>query len=239
MERFKQLLVLGDSILKGIQVDPESERYTIKNEMDIPGLEKEFSLSIQNKSHFGATCLNGEKLLDRLLSRGLRYDAVVMDFGGNDCNYDWAAIASDPAGEHVPAVPLPEFTEHYRGLIRKVKSYGMVPILTTLPPLVPDKFFSWWCRELDQEAVRQWLGCISNIYAHQEYYSHCVERLAREERVMLVDIRRAFLENGHLETLMCVDGTHPNSSGQALITKAFLDFGHQWESRYPASAFVS
>ena len=239
MEENKQILVLGDSILKGIQVDPETGKYIIKNEMDALGLETEFHLSIQNKSHFGATCLNGDKLLNRLLDRGFHYDAVVMDFGGNDCNHDWAAVAADPTGEHFPLVPLADFTERYRALIRKVKAHGMTPIVTTLPPLVPQRFFNWWCRDLDQAAVRQWLGCECNIYAHQEKYSRTVERLAWEEQIPLVDIRGAFLENGRLGTLMCADGTHPNSAGQALITKAFRDFCHEWESHRMPSAFVS
>ena len=239
MEENKKILVLGDSILKGIQVDPETGKYIIKNEIDALGLETEFHLSIQNKSHFGATCINGDKLLNRLLNHGDHYDAVVMDFGGNDCNYDWAAVAADPTGEHFPIVPLADFLDRYRALIRRVKAHGMTPIVTTLPPLVPQRFFDWWCRDLDKAAVRHWLGCECNIYAHQEKYSRTVERLAWEERIPLVDIRGAFLENGRLGTLMCADGTHPNSTGQTLITKAFRDFCHDWESHCMPSAFVS
>ena len=224
MKERTRVLLLGDSVLKGIQVDEANGRYIPKNEMDLPGLEAEFGLSIDNKSRFGATSGNGERLLSRFLAKGERWDAVVMDFGGNECNYNWADIAADPTGDFLPAVPLEAFVQQYRQLIRTVKAQGMVPVLMTLPPLIPQRFFDWWCRELDQEAVRSWLGGSCNIYAHQERYSRAVERLAWEERVPLVDVRGEFLAHGRLDELMCVDGTHPNAAGQALIAKAFRDF---------------
>ena len=115
-------------------------------------------------------------------------------------------------------------------MVRKLLRHDIVPILTTLPPLEPQLFFDWWCGRLDREAVRRWLGSECNIYAHQERYSRAVEQLAREEHVPLVDIRGAFLDHGHLDTLLCEDGTHPNSAGQALIGQAFREFAERWEA---------
>ena len=110
-------------------------------------------------------------------------------------------------------------------MIRRVRSHGIRPILTNLPPLDSERFFNWWCGDLDKEAVMRWLGDVGNIYVWQERYSRAVERLAREENVPLVDVRGAFLDYGHLEQTLCADGTHPNTVGQGLITKAFQDFG--------------
>ncbi len=234
MRRLSKIWLLGDSILKGIQLDEETGRYLIKNDMELPELEREFGVTICNASHFGATVERGERLLGRLLSRKTPGDGVVMDFGGNDCDFRWEEIAADPDGEHHPAVPLEAFTEQYRALIAQTRRQGLTPVLTTLPPLIPQRFFDWWCRELDKTAVLRWLGDLCNIYAHQEQYSHAVERLAREESVELVDVRAAFLNHGHIETLMCADGTHPNSAGQTLIAQAFRDFGHQREAALTA-----
>ena len=230
MERRTEITVLGDSILKGIQVDPKTRGYQVRNDIGIPELEAEFDLHVRNDAHFGATCVKGAKLLDRLLASGRPCQAVVMDFGGNDCDFRWRDIAADPAGAHLPAVPLPEFRERYRGMVRRLREAGIRPILMNLPPLLSQWFFDWWCRDLDQAAVRAWLGDVSNIYAHQERYSRAVESLAREERVPLVDVRGAFLAHGHLETLLCEDGTHPNSAGQALIGQAFRKFAEAQES---------
>ena len=224
MKRVSQVQVLGDSILKGIQVEPSTGRYVTRNDIGIPDLERDFGLTIHNGSHFGATVVKGERLLDRLLERGTPCDAVVMDFGGNDCDFRWEQVAADPEGDHRPNVPLAEFLRRYREMITRLRLRGIIPVLTTLPPLEPERFFNWWCRELDQTAVRSWLGSINNIYAHQENYSRAVEQLARETQSPLVDIRGAFLAHGHLDQLLCEDGTHPNSAGQALIGQAFREF---------------
>ena len=225
MERQKEITLLGDSILKGIQVDPETRSYKVRNDIGIPELEAEFGLHVRNDAHFGATCVKGGKLLDRLLASGRPCQAVVMDFGGNDCDFRWKEIAEDPAGEHLPNVPLPEFVTLYREMIRKVRARGIRPILTNLPPLDSQRFFDWWCDGLNKSAVMRWLGDVGNIYAWQERYSRAVEHLAAEEQVPLVDVRGAFLDHGHLEQTLCADGTHPNSEGQALITRAFQEFG--------------
>lgn len=225
MEQYRQVTLLGDSILKGIQVDLGSRRYHSQNEMNVGALESEFQLSIRNDAHFGATVRKGSRLLDRILERKLPCDLLVMDFGGNDCDFRWKEIAENPDGEHQPNVPLPEFVEQYREMIRRIRSHGIRPILTNLPPLDSGRFFNWWCGDLDREAVLRWLGDVGNIYAWQERYSRAVERLAREENVLLVDVRGAFLDHGHLEQTLCADGTHPNTLGQGLITRAFQDFG--------------
>ena len=225
MVQNRQVTLLGDSILKGIQVDLGDRRYRTHNEINVEALESEFQLSIHNDAHFGATVRKGSRLLDRMLARKLPCDMMVMDFGGNDCDFRWKEIAEDPTGDHQPNVPLPEFVELYREMIRRVRSHGIRPILTNLPPLDSERFFNWWCGDLDKEAVMRWLGDVGNIYVWQERYSRAVERLAREENVPLVDVRGAFLDYGHLEQTLCADGTHPNTVGQGLITKAFQEFG--------------
>ena len=225
MEQRRQVTLLGDSILKGIQVDLSSRRYRSQNEINVGALESEFQLSIHNNAHFGATVRKGSRLLDRLLERKLPCDMLVMDFGGNDCDFRWKEIAEAPEAEHLPNVPLPEFVELFRKMIRLIRSHVIHPILTNLPPLDSERFFNWWCGDLDQKAVLRWLGDVGNIYAWQERYSRAVERLAREENVTLVDVRGAFLDHGHLEQTLCADGTHPNTLGQGLITQAFQEFG--------------
>lgn len=224
MKRVSQIQLLGDSILKGIQVEPATGRYVTRNEIGIPGLERDFGLTVKNGSHFGATVVKGERLLERLLERETPCDAVVMDFGGNGCDFRWDQVAADPEGDHRPNVPLEEFLGRYREMIAQLRLHGITPVLTTLPPLEPERFFHWWCGKLDQAAVRRWLGSLTNIYAHQENYSRAVEQLARQTETPLVDIRGAFLAHGHLGQLLCEDGTHPNSAGQALIGDAFRDF---------------
>ncbi len=52
-----------------------------------------------------------------------------------------------------------------------------------------------------------------------------VGRLAREEKVPLIDLRGAFLRDDRRpEALLCADGIHPSAQGQGLIFDALSDF---------------
>jgi lysophospholipase L1-like esterase len=224
MKNFEKIEVLGDSILKGIQVNPNNQRYYIKNDIDTTMLSSMYNLKITNESRFGCTVIKGSEIIIKKLEKGLDCDALVMDFGGNDCDFKWADIASNPNGSFKPNIPLELFETEYINLIKSIKNKNIIPILTTLPPLEPQRFFDWWCRNLNKENVLKWLGSVGQIYKHQEIYSSCVKKIAKSENVLLVDIRAAFLKNENIGNLICVDGTHPNSKGQQIITNAFQDF---------------
>lgn len=217
-ETIRSIALCGDSILKGIQWD--GQRYRVQNTMDFSALEQRTGCRVENFSRFGCTVTKGRELIERALGMGKLGDTVVMDFGGNDCDFDWAAVAADPTAEHQPKILLEEFVSGYRSLIRLLKEHAVRPILCTLPPLQPEWFFQWFCEPVGGERVLSWLGNISAIYRFQENYSRAVERLAREEQVQLVDLRGAFLENRRVEQLLCRDGIHPNSAGQKLIAQA-------------------
>jgi lysophospholipase L1-like esterase len=149
-----------------------------------------------------------------------------MDFGGNDCDYKWEEIAANPDGSFHPNTPVDQFITEYTKLIKTIKNNHIVPILTTLPPLEPQRFFDWWCQNLNKENVMKWLGSIKQIYNHQALYSSCVEEIAKKENVPLLDIRSAFLKSSNVGSLICEDGTHPNSNGQKVITEVFQEFFH-------------
>ena len=59
MKHLARIVALGDSILKGVQVDPVSKRYVTQNEIGIPDLERDFGLTVRNDSHFGASTVKG------------------------------------------------------------------------------------------------------------------------------------------------------------------------------------
>lgn len=224
MGRKLTVAVLGDSILKGIQLGKD-EKYAVCNHIDFEGLAQKWDLKIENHSRFGCTAEKASKLLDRMLQRGLASDMVLMDLGGNDCDFPWKDIAAHPERDYPPAYSVAEFLRTYGAMAEKLRTHGILPVVATLPPLEPRRFLDWWCRGADEEAVIRWMGgSVCNVYAHQELYSHAVERFAAENELPLVDIRGKFLEHGHLDQIICMDGTHPNSDGQALITEALDDF---------------
>ncbi|MCL2079503.1 MAG: SGNH/GDSL hydrolase family protein [Oscillospiraceae bacterium] len=232
MQKKRQVEVYGDSILRGVQLDNESSRYRVLNNIDIDMLEKKFRLCISNFSKFGCTitkaCSVIQKRFEGDKSSAVstpRPDAVIMNLGGNDCDFDWKAIAEHPEGEHKPNTPIEVFAEKYKKIIEFLKDKDIRPVITTLPPLSAQKFFNWFCGGLEKKAnVLKWLGGVEAIYRWQENYSRTIERLAGETEALLVDLRGAFLKHRKIEQLLCADGAHPNTEGQKVITQSFMEF---------------
>jgi len=226
MELERNVEVFGDSILKGVQLDDENKRYHVDNNIDVSMLEKKFLLNINNFSKFGCTISKAFLMIEKRFNSGeLKCDAIVLNLGGNDCDFDWKAVSERPDDEHEPNTPLDVFSDTYKKIIEYLKEKGIRPIITTLPPLDSQKFFNWFCGGLDKKAnVLKWLGGVEAIYRWQENYSRTIERIAEETGTLLVDLRGAFLKHRKLEKLLCEDGTHPNTAGQRVITQGFLEF---------------
>ena len=98
-EIIKKIGVFGDSILKGIQLDRITKKHIVKNDIDIDKIGGKHLVSIDNFSLFGSTINKGKALLQRHLE-GKSFDIVLLEYGGNDCDFNWANIAENPSGNH-------------------------------------------------------------------------------------------------------------------------------------------
>jgi len=224
LEKMINIALYGDSILKGIQVNPVNKKYYVDNNINVEMLSEKYSLQIKNYSSFGCTVTKGKSLLNKRLESNNTCDAIIMDYGGNDCDYNWKAISENPKGNFLPNTPIDLFKDTYCDIIDTLKKKGILPILTTLPPLEPQRFFDWFCKDLNKKNILMWLGEVKNIYYHQESYSKIIEQIALDKHVPLVDIRGDFLKLGDINSLLCEDGTHPNTTGQKVISSTFNKF---------------
>lgn len=221
----KKIAVFGDSLLKGVQINPQNTRYHVNNNIAIEMIAEKHLLEIKNYSKFGLTITKGAALIKKRLNDSeVACDAIIMDYGGNDCDFDWKAISERPDDEHMPNTPIDIFVNTYHKIIEALKAKDILPILTNLPPLDARRFFHWFCNGLNKENVLKWLGGIDFIYRWQESYSRAIEKIAVETNALIVDLRGAFLTQKKLEALLCDDGVHPNTEGQKIITHALLAF---------------
>lgn len=218
-----KICVLGDSVAKGVVYDERRGKYAFLKDSFINLYSKGRNIEVKNLARFGCTTVRGKTLLQKQEGSLSQYDYTILEFGGNDCNFNWEEISLAPEREHSPAVPVPLFEKNYSEILTRIRIYGSRPILLSLPPLDQRRFFNWICRGRSRENILRWLGGIDYIYRWQEAYNLIVFQLAQRHRVPLIDIRKIFLESRCYEDLFCVDGMHPSQKGHALINSALAD----------------
>lgn len=212
--------IFGDSVAKGVIFDAVRNKYSLLKESFANIVERQQNISILNFARFGCTISMGSEILMRHESELNRFDYTILEFGGNDCDYNWPVIAGDPHSPHQCNTPIVQFREKYKELIDRVLQNGGRPVLLNLPPIDPNRYFRWITRGLDGKNILSFLGRVETIYSWQEMYSKAVEELAEKEKIPLIDIRSGFLKKNNYSVYLCDDGIHPNEKGHLLISKA-------------------
>ena len=221
--------VWGDSLLQGVVLDDVVGRYRILKDNAIVLCSQVLKATVENFSNFGCTVIKGKQRLIAQLDKGRTCDVAILEFGGNDCDMPWKEISAQPELDYEPKVPLRTFSTLIQDMINTLVLHGIVPLLTTLPPLNHERYLNWICRNgLNRKNILKFLGDSHYIYRHHERYSLEISKLAMENDCMVVDFRSAFLDYGKFQELLCIDGIHPNDKGQMLIRETFLSFADKF-----------
>jgi acyl-CoA thioesterase I len=218
-------LVSGDSISRGIVYDEAKGKYSVSDRSYVSLVQARLKGVVSNAARFGNTIVRGIGRLGKEIEKG-RPDVVLIEYGGNDCDFAWDEVAAHPETAHEPATALALFEETLSGTIASLKEEGIVPVLMTLPPLNADSYLRWVSRQ-DPEAERsilKWLGSVTKIYWWQERYSSAILSIAAKTKTRCIDVRGAFLQSPDVMSLICRDGIHPNEAGHELIAKTILDY---------------
>ena len=217
--------------MKGIvmstsQLNEGTVKYVISERGFVNRVGSSSGQPIRNFSRYGSTILGGLTNIDRHLREIKPGDKVVLEFGGNDCNFDWKAISANPMEVHKPEVSLAEFHAMYVKLIEKVRGVGAVPVLLSLPALLPQRFFDFVSKGLNKENILKWLGGDVNYISNwHEQYNLEIFKIAAAYHVKVIDITTVFLERRALGDFYCSDGMHPNEAGHELIAETILSQG--------------
>ncbi len=206
-----EIQVWGDSIAVGITYDEQRQRYVISKERCPKRIAEGINCKVVNNSKMGATVLDGLERFEA--SRPVEGALCVLEYGGNDCNMDWAKVAENPDEQPVPKVELSVFEDKLEEFIQKIESEGMKPMLITPLPLHAEKFFHWVSQGLNGEAILQAIGEVQNIYGWQERYANAVRKVAAKMKTPLLDLRDAMLANKEYPSLICRDGMHLMDEG--------------------------
>ncbi|MGI6545902.1 MAG: SGNH/GDSL hydrolase family protein [Fastidiosipilaceae bacterium] len=225
--------LFGDSIIGRVVQDEPGGRYR-----RLDPLEKiqqdEIRLDLVNFGKFGYTIGKAKRLIERQLLRDPEFQVILLEYGGNDCNYEWAEVGRRPEQDHQPGTPLKEFHETYVEIISLLKKQGVRPIMMNLPPIDAVKFFDTWIApDENSAAILDWLGDVQKIYRWHELYSLETEEIARRTNTPLIDVRKPFLGRRDFPTLIGPDGMHPTEKGHTLIVEAVREFISQLDMTRP------
>lgn len=209
--------VFGDSIMKGVVYDSGKSKYTYLENSFVNDFIKRTGIAVDNFAKFGCTLTKGEKIIEKCSEKLSRYKYIALEFGGNDCDFFWPAVSENPCDQHMPNTPIESFEIVYSRILDRLLENQYRPILFSLPPLDPHRYFAWISKGLDSDNILRWLGDVEFIYRWQEMYSLAVVKLAARKNIPLIDIRKAFLKCRDYKDLLCEDGIHPNAAGHSLI----------------------
>jgi acyl-CoA thioesterase I len=219
------IVVYGDSISRGVIYNDEKQGHTLLLESYTNLVRDHLKGVVYNAAKFGSTIVDGLKRLSNDVLRR-KPDIVLIEFGGNDCDYHWDRIVENPSGEFQPNTECSTFYNLLTELVNKLDSMKIVPVLVSLPPLDPDKYFRWISHNSEhaKKNILQFIGSISHIYAWHERYNAAILRVAEETKTRLIDIRSAFLREDDYTKLVCADGIHPNKEGHKVIAETILQY---------------
>lgn len=219
--------VVGDSITKGVTFDEGRGRHILLKGQDFCSLVgQKLKAAVQNFSKFGCVSTAARATLEERLKTQQPPALVALELGGNDCDFDWEAIAKDPKAQHAPKTSLEAYEQNLTAMIRSIYAAGSQPVLFNLPPIDADRYFRYFTGGDGEKGCRilQWLGSIGRIYWWHERYNATAERVAQQTRTPLLMIRSALLSAFDYRTFVSGDGMHPNAEGHRRMADAVLEY---------------
>jgi len=216
----QNICIFGDSVAKGVIFDSAKNKYRLLKESFANIVQNRQNIAISNYAKFGCTISMGNNILGKHEAQLSTFDFTILEFGGNDCDYDWAEISNQPFKMHLAKTPIKQFREEYIAMIERVRQNGGIPVLLTLPPIDSNRYFQWISKGLNGKNILTYLGSVDAIHTWQGLYSTAVTEIAAACKVSIIDIRSAFMEKQDYREYLCEDGIHPNSKGHLLISNA-------------------
>lgn len=218
---FMATLLFGDSIAKGITYDDSKLSIAVEGVVD--KIEKRFKIEVLNYSIYGQTIkrLHEKNIIQ---SRIEKLDYSIQNYcaialGGNDADFDWEKVSTNPLINHEPKTPLKQFEELLEYYVKYLQSKKITVILLTTVPLISKRYFNEVIQRVgNPKHIMEFFNQdIEMISRHHEAYSHVITKIAYKYQCILLDIRTHLLLHNRYNDYLSLDGVHPNQLGYDLI----------------------
>ena len=210
-----KLVVFGDSILKGVITIPNSDKLFDVTENDSLSLaQKELGFELDNRSIYGNITSKGLIKLQKFFEKGGEADFCIIEFGSNDCDYDWGTL--------VQKVPLEDYLANLAAMVKLCREHKVTPLMMGLIPYICDDWFKTIIKGQNEAAILDFLGGNpEQLGKNQLIYKNAQADFVQKNKVQFLDPWQIF--QGHKE-IMCYDGIHPNEEGYVELSKAWIKF---------------
>ena len=227
------IVVFGDSILKGVITIPESKNLFDVTENDSLTLaQKELGFELDNRSIYGNITSKGlvklQKYLEKCSKGELQAaDFCIIEFGSNDCDYDWNIFPQDQAAPDFssiqPKVPFDLYLENLTQMVNLCRAHKITPLIMNLIPYICDRWFKTIAKAHNEEAMLAFLkGSADTLGQNQARYQKELMDFATKNKVQTIDAWTLFSNAPDAASLMCGDGIHPNEKGYELLSKLWI-----------------
>lgn len=218
-----KIVCFGDSLTRGVTF--KNDRFKILKTNYPTTLQELLDNNDQvlsgNEAHVlnkGVFNDNSNSLLSRLEKDVLAEEPafVIIGIGGNDCNFLWEEVADHPDDTHQAIVPLDRYRKNIESILTNVKQHGITPIVLTLPPLDPVRYYENIIQRFSSR-VSNWICKAGGIDHWHGQYNRSVSEVAAELDVLKIDVRSALKQAGDLVNLISADGIHLTAEGYKVL----------------------
>ena len=219
-----KIIVIGDSILKGAVTGTDSGHlFDIIENSSLNLAQKVLGFEMDNQSVFGSVISKGQRKLNKMLERGETADFCIVEFCGNDSDYDWALVSENPNEAHQMRTPFEDYLRMYDEMIKTLREHKITPVIMISPALCAERWFNHITNGHNKENILNFLGGdIEKPFKNQKLYDDALVEYAKKNNVQTVNMREPMLATWHFDDLMCQDGIHPNEAGYRFMSEIWI-----------------
>jgi hypothetical protein len=156
-------------------------------------------------------------------------DKTIIIRPESGLQFDWKAIALNPAAHHEPVMNLVAYKALYTNKIAHVRSRGLEPVLVSLPIMDENRFFAHITRGMsmqERKNILYWMGGKTEYLRNMhELYNLALFRLAAQQCVHIVDITSPMLASTRYDELLDQDGVTLSPAGENIVSAELASLG--------------
>lgn len=229
-----KIVCFGDSLTRGVSFVRGRLRIIKENYpsflQDMFSSNQEECISVVNKGVFND---NSDLLLKRLDKDVIEEhpDFTIIGIGGNDCNFEWKEVAENPGENHNPIVPIERYIENLKTMIFTLKEEGITPIILTLPPLDPVRYYQYISKQYGS-AISHWISMVGGIEHWHGMYNQALNKFVDGIDAIKIDVRTALKKAGDLSQYISQDGIHLTPIGYQEVSKTIFKELNKKQEKY-------